>query len=152
MFGLKNGGKRKFGGALLAAAVAITGLSLALAAGESTEPADASAEGAGDTALFDQYMADGAQVFATICAACHGAEGNESLSSHVEILAGNERAVGTPRVTQRVLFGGTYMPAFGAALDDHQVAAVITFIRNSWGNDFEMMTEEEVARVRAQFE
>src|SRR5699024_5133872 len=36
----------------------------------------------------------------------------------------------------KILNGGQGMPAFGPLITDQQVAAVATYIRNSWGNDY----------------
>lgn len=147
MFGNKKSSIRSVLAAFAGMAVVVTGLSLAFAAGDDTE-AD-SVNSNVDEALFEEFMTEGAQIFAMNCASCHGAEGNESLSSHVEIIADNSRAVGNAsRMLRRIVHGGTYMPSFGAILDDRQVAAVATFVRNSWGNEFEMITEEEVAEIR----
>lgn len=147
MFGNVSKSRRKLAAVLAGVAVTVTGLSLAFAAGDADEPVNA---GAGDNnALFQEYMAEGAQVFAQHCASCHGAEGSEALSTHVEIIADNSRAVSnTSRMLRRIVHGGIYMPAIGAGLDDREVAAVATFIRNSWGNEFDMVTEEEVSEIR----
>ena len=40
------------------------------------------------------------------------------------------------------------MPPFGSKLDDQAVAAVVSYIRTTWGNDFGPVTPEEVARLR----
>lgn len=149
MFGKDGNRKRNLTAVLASLAIVAGGLTLAFAAGEeAAEPAEP-ALSVEEQALFDELMTEGAQVFAANCAACHGAEGSESLATHVEILAGNSRAVGNAsRVMRRIVHGGTYMPPFGAVLDDRQVAAVATFVRNSWGNDHGMITEEEVAAIR----
>lgn len=147
MFGNKKSSIRSVLAAFAGMAVVVTGLSLALAAGDNSE-AD-SVNVTVDEALFEELMTEGAQIFAMNCASCHGAEGNESLSSHVEIIADNSRAVSNAsRMLRRIVHGGSYMPSFGATLDDRQVAAVATFVRNSWGNEYEMITEEEVAEIR----
>jgi hypothetical protein len=41
------------------------------------------------------------------------------------------------------------MESLGAVLDDEQVAAALSFVRNSWGNFAEPVTTEAVARARA---
>lgn len=112
--------------------------------------ADDGAEGAGqgDGDLMAAYMKEGAAVFSRICAACHGANGDESLASHVAILANNSRLQNGRMVAHRVINGGTYMPAFGAALSDREVAAVATFVRNSFGNEYGLVGEEEAAALR----
>jgi len=41
------------------------------------------------------------------------------------------------------------MPAMGAALPDDDLAAVLSYMRNAWGNKASMITPEDVAAVRA---
>ncbi len=48
--------------------------------------------------------------------------------------------VGNPRP-----FG---MPPFSHALDDEQVAAVVSYLRTSWGNQGSMVSAREVNRLR----
>jgi mono/diheme cytochrome c family protein len=42
------------------------------------------------------------------------------------------------------------MPAMGAALSDSDLAAVLTYIRQSWGNKAPEITPEQVKAVRAE--
>jgi mono/diheme cytochrome c family protein len=42
------------------------------------------------------------------------------------------------------------MPAMGAALPDDDLAAVLTYIRQSWGNKATAITPEQVKAVRAE--
>jgi putative heme-binding domain-containing protein len=42
------------------------------------------------------------------------------------------------------------MTAIGLMFSDKEIAAVLTYVRNSWGNDAPAVSEEEVARVRAE--
>ncbi len=113
---------------------------------EADDAADGAEEPAGD--LMAAYMKEGAAVFARICAACHGANGDESLASHVAILANNSRLQNGRMVAHRVINGGTYMPSFGDVLSDREVAAVATFVRNSFGNEYGLVGEEEAAALR----
>ncbi|HET8986065.1 MAG TPA: c-type cytochrome [Trueperaceae bacterium] len=122
-----------------AAGAAETGEQEGVAADDEADPEDA---------LFATYMDEGATVFATICAACHGAQGNEELSTHVALLAGNSRLENARLVIRRVIHGGTYMPPFGTTLSDREVAAVATFVRNSFGNEYGFVGEEEAAAMR----
>jgi predicted lipoprotein with Yx(FWY)xxD motif/cytochrome c5 len=113
---------------------------------------DGSGVGAPEAAAVDEdfaaLMREGATVYARICAACHGAQGNEALASHVVILAGNGRLSNERLVLRRVIHGNGYMPGFGGALSDREVAAVATFVRNSFGHDFGPVGEEAVAANR----
>jgi len=40
------------------------------------------------------------------------------------------------------------MPQFGWLLDDSQVAAVVTYIRNAWGNSAPSVTASDVKKTR----
>ena len=41
------------------------------------------------------------------------------------------------------------MPAFAWVLNDDQVAAVLTYIRNSWGNSAPAVTASEAGKARS---
>lgn len=41
------------------------------------------------------------------------------------------------------------MPAWGDVLDNREIAAVITHVRQSWGNEYGEVTSEEVEAVRS---
>jgi len=45
--------------------------------------------------------------------------------------------------------GQVPMTAVGAMFDDAQIASVLTYVRNSWGNSAPLITPDEVKRVRA---
>jgi len=92
-------------------------------------------------------LAEGEAVYTSHCVSCHGAAGNLD-GGGATILVGNRALANGQRVSMQVMFGGQYMPAFGSVLDDRQVAASVTYIRNSWGNDFGVITEEEVREIR----
>lgn len=98
--------------------------------------------------LFEALMSEGDRVYARICASCHGAQGDEALSSHVVIIANNGRLSNERLVVRRVIHGNGYMPGFGGALSDREVAAVATYVRNSFGNEFGLVGEEAAAQNR----
>lgn len=82
-------------------------------------------------------MAHGEKVYGTNCAACHQANG-AGVPGTFPALAGGVIATGPiAGHIDLVLNGkaGTAMAAFGAQLSDADLAAVITYERNSWGND-----------------
>ena len=43
---------------------------------------------------------------------------------------------------------GLAMPAFGWKLSDQEIAALATYIRNTWGNRADAVTERQVSKVR----
>jgi len=103
----------------------------------------------------------GKQVFLSTCFACHLATG-EGLPNVFPPLAGSDflaadsdRAI---RVVTRGLTGpvtvngnnfNNVMPPHTTLTDD-QVADVLTYVKNTWGNDLGTVTVEDVRRVRAE--
>jgi cytochrome c oxidase subunit 2 len=84
-----------------------------------------------------QLMERGEQVYNTGCAACHQAAG-QGIPGAFPALAGSPVALGDIDVhIDIVLHGksGTAMQAFGSQLNAVDLAAVITYERNAWGND-----------------
>jgi len=86
-------------------------------------------------------MANGSVVYDAYCSGCHGAKGEGGAGTKLVGLSTLKDAKG---MISQILGGGGQMPGFGAALDDQQVADVLTFIRNSWGNSYSLTTLEEV--------
>lgn len=85
----------------------------------------------------DELMAKGQQVYATICASCHQPNG-EGIPGVFKPLKGSPVATGPIAAhIDRVMNGkdGTAMQAFAKQFNDAELAAVITFERNSWGNN-----------------
>ena len=103
----------------------------------------------------------GAKLYEKHCIQCHGEQGL-SVPGAYPALAGN-RAVTMPQtvnLVQIVLSGGYApatagnprpfgMPPFVLELNDSDIAAVLTHIRQSWGNQASTVTALEVNRMRA---
>ena len=84
----------------------------------------------------DELMTKGEEVYNGACAVCHMANG-EGLAAF-PALAGSPVATGPiSEHLDRVMNGkaGTMMAAFGGQMSDAELAAVITYERNSWVND-----------------
>jgi cytochrome c oxidase subunit 2 len=97
----------------------------------------AARESAADRSFtLEELKARGEKVYAANCVACHQPDGR-GLPPAFPPLDGSAVVTG-PRAAQleTVLNGraGTAMAAFGKLLSDHDLAAVITFTRNAWGN------------------
>lgn len=105
-------------------------------------------------------MQTGKAIYFDRCSACHTSAGKgapgifpqladnplinaaQPTSLMLVVLAGS-RAVGTPaRPTAPA------MPAFADTMTDEQVADVLTYIRNSWGNAAPAVSASEVSRMR----
>ena len=102
----------------------------------------------------------GAEIFAVTCASCHQANG-EGVPDRYPPLAGSEWVSGdADRMLRIVLHGLTgeievegemfsgLMPAWGPNLKDPQVAAVVSYVRDRFGNGAKPVTVADVARVR----
>lgn len=100
-----------------------------------------------DEALLAALKSEGARLFATNCAVCHGDQGQGKVGPR---LAGNSALGRTQFIVDRILDGFPEhgMPAWRDRLSDREIAAVATFVRNSWSNDFGAVTEEEVKSMR----
>jgi len=89
------------------------------------------------TWTMDELMAKGQQVYTTTCAACHQISG-EGIPNVFPGIKGSAMAMGDVAIhIDMVINGkpGTAMQAFGQQLNDADLAAVITYERNAWGND-----------------
>ncbi len=83
----------------------------------------------------DELMAKGESVYAAQCLACHGAQGEGGVG---KAIAGSTVALGD--ISTHLDVGikgvaGTAMQAFGGQLNDVEMAAVITYQRNAFGNN-----------------
>jgi mono/diheme cytochrome c family protein len=121
-------------------------------------------EGAGaDLDPFQFAMKKGANTYA-LCGGCHMSNGAGVPGQYPPLAASEWITGGTERSIRVVLHGligpvtaagvtinnPTGMPAQGAALSDTEIANVITYIRNSFGNTGPMVTKEMVAKVRGE--
>ena len=85
----------------------------------------------------DELMASGKELYSKNCAVCHMAEG-QGIPGTFPALAGSAIATtpeGLPDHIDRILHGKNLMPPFGEQLSDADIAAVVTYERNAWGND-----------------
>jgi cytochrome c oxidase subunit 2 len=82
----------------------------------------------------EELTARGGEVYAAHCADCHAADGS-AVGGPGPSLAGGEVTLGAiDDLVDLLLFGNGEMHAFGDRLSDIDIAAVITYVRNSFGN------------------
>ncbi|TAL59915.1 MAG: cytochrome c oxidase subunit II [Legionella sp.] len=99
-----------------------------------------------------ELMALGKQQYEQICAACHKADGT-GLVPMYPALKGSSIAVGKPisRHIDLILNGipGSAMQPYKSQLSDEEIAAIVTYERNSWGNDTnDLIQPADVAALR----
>ena len=112
-------------------------------------------------------VALGKKQYKTECVSCHRSQG-EGVPGIYPPLAGSEWVNGpTGRVIRIVLyglrgkvhvegneFGASTMPVYGRVENsahnwsDQKIAAVLTYVRQEWGNKADPISEDEVAAVR----
>ena len=103
----------------------------------------------------------GKALFSAVCAACHQATGR-GLDGLAPPLLDSEWVLGSPERTVRIVLHGVRgpitvlgrvhtgdMPALGAALNDEQIAAILTYVRREWGHAASPVEPEQVAAIRA---
>ena len=106
-------------------------------------------------------MSLGKTVYDARCASCHGAQG-EGKPPHWPPLAGNQSIEMASAVNPiRMVLNGGYppgtkgnpmpygMPPFAGQLSDNEVAAVVTYIRTSWGNRSTAVSAREANELRS---
>jgi mono/diheme cytochrome c family protein/glucose/arabinose dehydrogenase len=109
-----------------------------------TEKGPAPASPAVTTALVEQ----GRSAY-TLCAACHQADGR-GLPALAPSLVGTTTVVGPPdKLIDVVLHGRDEDPAYPsmpplAGLPDEQLAAILTYVRQAWGNAAPAITAQDV--------
>ena len=101
----------------------------------------------------------GAQVYANTCVACHGLDA-KGVEGAFPPLAGSEWVTGDPTAAIRIVLHGLNGPISVAGttydsimppvmgLSDGDIASVLTYIRQSFGNDAAPITDGEVRSVR----
>lgn len=131
----------------LAALIGLMTLLLACAPAAEQMDADAmdASEMTEDMGDMQAMLDQGQQVYAESCAGCHGPEGQGNVGpAH----AGNANLADADFVIVRMLDGQGQMPAWRDRLDDEQIAAVASYIRNSFGNSFGPVSAAQVAAAR----
>ncbi|AHF94662.1 hypothetical protein OPIT5_23155 [Opitutaceae bacterium TAV5] len=110
--------------------------------------------------LPDDPLLRGERIFAQTCAACHQPDGR-GLPGIFPPLAGSDYLLADPRRDARAVLHGlsgpvtvngteynSVMPPL--PLSDADIAAVLTWVLQAWGNDGPAVAIETVARLRAE--
>ncbi len=117
--------------------------------------------GGNGPAVIDPYKL-GARVFKDNCATCHQPDGMGKEGAYPP-LAGSPWPVGNPARAIKIVLAGMggaitvnghsipngAMPPVGATLPDAQIAAVLTYVRATWGNNDSAVDPAVVTQTRA---
>lgn len=93
------------------------------------------------------------------CSACHGLQG-EGITGMIPAFAGNRAMQNDPtNMIHAMLMGARAphteerqtaagMPSFAWKMNDEQIAEILNYVRNGWGNKASEITAEDVAKLR----
>ena len=115
---------------------------------------------AGPVTVVDQ----GKKVFLNNCAVCHQPTGT-GVPGQYPPLAKSEYVNGTPKRLAMILlkglqgpiqvegstFGSAAMPPWEKTLNDKKIAAVLTYVRQEWGNTAGEIAPEQIAHARKDY-
>ena len=112
------------------------------------------AANANKTFTKDELMAEGEKVYETICKMCHQANG-QGVPPTFPSLVGSAIVTKPEHKVEhirQIIYGKNAMPPFGDQINDFQIASIVTFERNSWGNNTgDLIQPSDVKAVRDQF-
>ncbi|WP_296953193.1 cytochrome c [uncultured Massilia sp.] len=103
----------------------------------------------------------GKTLYETHCADCHGADGRGAGLAYPPLAGNRALTMAEPVNAIRIVLNGGFppatagnprpygMPPYSPVLNDAEVAAVVTWVRNSWGNAAGTVTPAQVNRYRA---
>ena len=132
----------------------------AASAGTKVEPAVAAPAAEAASGTLDSRLANGKTVYMKVCAACHQANG-QGLKGAFPPLAASDRlakeggmfavdnalnGLSGPITVNGVEYNSVMPPV--AYLSDTEIADVVTFVLNSWGNPGGEISADQVAAER----
>ncbi len=105
----------------------------------------------------------GRAAYTRVCLVCHQGNG-QGIAPLFPPLAGSEWVISAdPSTSIRIILHGlsgpievkgkrysSAMPPQGGVLKDAEIAAIVTYIRNSWGNQASPVSADDVAKLRAE--
>tara|TARA_R110002096_G_scaffold376724_6_gene570473 strand:+ start:2576 stop:3643 length:1068 start_codon:yes stop_codon:yes gene_type:complete len=113
----------------------------------------------GEDPEVQNLMTVGQTTYNTFCIACHGPDGKGIVANLAPPLAGSSLATGpSERLAMIVLNGiqpeGKFtgvMVSWKASLSDEQIAGVLTYVRNQFGNSASPVFTDQVAHAREKY-
>jgi mono/diheme cytochrome c family protein len=109
----------------------------------------------------DQLLAVGKQLYEQHCVDCHRADGKGMPPAYPRLAGNSALTTREPVNAIRIVLNGGFppgtagnprpysMPPYSHVLDDQQVAAVVSYVRASWGNGNGPVSATTVNRYRS---
>jgi mono/diheme cytochrome c family protein len=107
-----------------------------------------------------QTLEHGGKIYEDQCAQCHGKEGQGAEGAYPPLAGNRAVLMDHPSNAIRVVLDGGFppatqrnprpygMPPFSHTMNDVDIAAVLSYVRNAWGNEAPPVTSLEVLRHR----
>lgn len=114
---------------------------MAAAPAEAEAAAPAGSGAPVDKALFEK----GKEIYAAECAACHQADGS-GMPPTFPALKGSKVVADVKAALEKIQKGGNGMPAFDK-FSPEELAAILTYIRNAFGNNYGGVSVDEVKKL-----
>jgi mono/diheme cytochrome c family protein len=114
----------------------------------------------GATQVSASVLARGSSVYRTQCSECHGTDGRGKPPAYPPLAQNHSIEMESAVNAIRMVLNGGYppetagnsrpygMPPFAQTMSDDDIAAVVTYIRVSWGNRGQPVTSSEVNPLR----
>lgn len=114
-----------------------------------------------DKVSADQLLKSGSKLYEQHCADCHQSNGQGMPPAYPPMNGNRAMTMNSAVNAIRIVLNGGFppstsgnprpysMPPFGQKLNDQEVAAVVSYIRNSWGNQAGFVSPQEVNRYRS---
>jgi len=117
-------------------------------------------------AAVDPRVARGEVLYNLVCNSCHQPDGGGGVAQGCPPLAGSDwvlakdpiriipivlKGLSGPIVVNGKSYGTGTMTPFGDSLSDEDIASVLSFVRNNWGNKAPLVDIADVKKIRAQF-
>ena len=108
----------------------------------------------------DKQLQKGGQIYETYCQDCHGSLGQGAAGVYPALAGNRGVTLASPINAIRSILNGGYaavteahprpygMPPFAQILPDEEIALVLSYIRNAWGNRGSLVTAAQVDRSR----
>ena len=108
------------------------------------------------TANATRRIANGGEIYKQHCKDCHGTEGEGAAGAYPPLAANRSVTLASPLNTIRSVLDGGYapatkvnsrpygMPPFAHNLNSEEIAMVVSYVRNAWGNRASAVTALEV--------
>jgi mono/diheme cytochrome c family protein len=114
-----------------------------------------------NTSADKDVVTAGAAIYQDLCSACHASDGKGSPNLFPNLSEAATVSASDPATVLRVILQGAQsvatdheptgpaMPSFGWQLNDAQVAAIATYVRDQFGNKASPVGESDVRKARA---